>query len=92
MPLLVGISHPSESPQSGPFGEAAAAATVADQQQFVTEVVPTLLSRANVHGIAWNCFTDQHAPDLLGCGLLDSQGNAKPALAELTRLRQRYLH
>jgi hypothetical protein len=61
------------------------------QADWVRAVVPMLLSKPSVQGIAWQQFRDDEPHELPHAGLFDAAGRPKPVLAALTTLRAEHL-
>jgi hypothetical protein len=99
LPLVVSLTIPSSSEppeQSRPTAaviadEASGGLSCESQRRWVDAVVPALLAKPSVQGIIWNQLRDRHTHGLPHGGLFDGEGQAKPALATLTALRQEHL-
>ena len=63
----------------------------AAQAAWIKQIVPMLLAKPAVQGIAWQQAYDGKAAALPGSGLFDASGKPKPALAELAGLRSEHL-
>ncbi len=95
VPLMVGISAPSHAPEEEPEGillpEGATPPNAEWQADCVKHLLPLLLCKPNIHGVVWNRFTDQSQHRLPFAGLIDAEGQAKPALEIFANVRERYL-
>jgi hypothetical protein len=63
----------------------------ATQAAWIKQIVPMLLAKPAVQGIAWQQAYDGKLAALPGAGLFDASGKPKPALAELAALRTEHL-
>ncbi|MBN8628133.1 MAG: hypothetical protein J0M17_21855 [Planctomycetes bacterium] len=61
------------------------------QADWVRAVVPMLLAKPSVQGIAWQQFRDDEPHELPHAGLFDAAGRPKPVLSALTTLRGEHL-
>ncbi|MEM9186920.1 MAG: endo-1,4-beta-xylanase [Planctomycetota bacterium] len=61
------------------------------QAAWVTRCLPMLLAKNCVQVVAWSTHRDDQPHAYPHSGLIDADGNAKPALAALRRLRETYL-
>ena len=50
-----------------------------------------LLAKPSVQGIAWQQYRDDEAHELPHAGLVDGEGQPKPALVELAALRKQHV-
>jgi Glycosyl hydrolase family 10 len=80
LPLLLSLRVPSDG---GSF-------TPGWQQFWLERYLPLVIARPTVQAIIWNQLLDTDADDFPHCGLVDSRGHAKPALAALAVLRKKY--
>jgi len=63
----------------------------ASQQAWIDSMVPMLMAKQAVQGIIWNQLHDDQPHEFPHAGLIDAQGNAKPAVASLIKLRETHL-
>ncbi|MGL4549854.1 MAG: endo-1,4-beta-xylanase [Gemmataceae bacterium] len=63
----------------------------ASQADWVRELTALALCKPYVRGVQWCHFADALPHTFPHCGLLGPDGSARPALAELTKLRETYL-
>ena len=61
------------------------------QAEWIGQYFPLLLSKTCVQAVLWNQLRDDAPHDRAHAGLIDAEGKAKPALAELSRVRKAYL-
>ena len=80
LPLLLSLRVPSDG---GSF-------TPGWQQYWLERYLPLIFARPTVQAIIWNQLFDTEADDFPHSGLVDSRGQAKPALAALAVLRKKY--
>lgn len=99
VPLRVTLGYPSRtgpdhdgnpewSLTAGYWGKGFDAPT---QARWAAEFAALALSKPRVQAVQWTHFSDAEMHQFPHCGLVDGQGEVKPALAELAQLRQRYL-
>ncbi len=104
LPIMVILSSPTSHPTNPPTASAdssrvsqwkmpppATAQTSAAQFQPDT-IIRLLMSKPSVHAIIWNGLNDERPAHQPGHGLWNAQGQAKPILAELAKLRKNFLH
>jgi hypothetical protein len=99
LPLLVTLTAPSAATPDAKASRASAVVpygfgtgtSATSQRELIAELVPLLLSKPAVQGIVWNQFDDGEPHEYPHGGLVDAGGRAKPALAELGRLRGEFL-
>lgn len=99
LPLVLSLGVPS----SGDFdplarretqvlpGLGAAGPSPENQRHWVERLVPLLLAKNAVQGVFWNQLTDSLPHDFPHAGLLDAEGNPKPAVDSLRYFRQQHL-
>ena len=56
------------------------------------ELVQMLLAKPNVHGVVWNQFNDNAPHAFANSGLINQQGNPRPLLDALSKIRQQHVH
>jgi hypothetical protein len=61
------------------------------QAHWARTMLPMMLCKAGVEELRWCHFDDQRAHTYPNCGLIDSEGNANPALNVLVELKRKYL-
>ncbi len=61
------------------------------QARWAADFTALTLSKPRVQAVHWTHFSDAETHQFPHCGLVDSQGQVKPALAQLRQLRQQYL-
>ena len=61
------------------------------QLQIANELIPMLVSKQCVHGVIWNQLSDSQPHEFPHGGLFDAEGNPKPALSGLAKLRHDHL-
>ncbi len=99
VPLRVTLGYPS---RSGPDADGNPEWTLTagswgngfnpeTQARWAALVTALALSKPRVQAVQWTHFSDAERHQFPHCGLVDSQGAVKPALAELAQLRQKYL-
>lgn len=96
-PLLVSLTIPSAGEVDA--GEAARPVThgiggVPSRESQATEaeqLIELMLSKPSIHGIVWGQLTDQMSRGFAHAGLWDHQGEAKPVLEVLKRIRLEHL-
>ncbi|KAA1258456.1 hypothetical protein LF1_09760 [Rubripirellula obstinata] len=99
MPLLVQLVAPAAI---GPDSEATAPTEVlnyldssedpsAQQLRVASAMIRTLLAKHIVHGIVWDSWSDAEPHVMTHGGLIDQQGNTRPLLDYLTRVRKEFL-
>ncbi len=99
VPLRVTLGYPAAAgPDPGADQEMTVAAgswreglTPAVQAEWASAFAALVLCKPAVHAVLWTHFSDAEAHQFPHCGLLDSQGNPRPALARLRELRERHL-
>jgi len=99
LPLLLGLTFPSggdDDPHAagsaGPLpGADQAPPTPAEQREWIERYVPLMLAKNCVQGVIWNQLSDADPHDFALGGLVDCDGEPKPALQALRELRQEYL-
>jgi hypothetical protein len=102
LPLLVGLSIPSADgadPQArqkierpGAPGTLAGSWSLVAQQAWTARYVPLILAKPGVQAVVWNQFEDGQPHDFPHGGLIDPQGQAKPALDTLATLRAAHIN
>ena len=99
LPLLISLTSASEEgpdPQAA-SSEPAIAGGISPllsprgQAEVVEQLVPLLLSKSSVHGIIWSQLDESHSHDFAHGGLVDAQGNPKPAFARLAEIRKEHV-
>jgi len=65
--------------------------TAAIQAAWADTLVGLTLCKPSVRGVTWCHFEDAAPHQFPACGLVDAQGNAKPALACVQELREKHL-
>lgn len=96
IPLFVTLAVPSQTgtdaecatelevdPQSARTGVSPQA-----QCEWIERFLPLLLAKPAVAGVYWSHFSDAERHDFPHAGLLDTQGEPKPALEQLLQYRQ----
>ena len=96
LPLMLSITAPSsagDDPQASPKLRVAAGDALAGQAQstWITQCLPMLLAKNCVQVVLWNGHRDDQPHLYPHGGLYGMDGQAKPALAELQKLRAAYL-
>ena len=61
------------------------------QAEWVREIVPMLLAKPSVQGIAWQQYRDDEPHELPHAGLIDERGLPKPVFAALTSIRKEHV-
>lgn len=61
------------------------------QAEWVRRVVPMLLAKPSVQGIAWQQYRDDEPHELPHAGLIDAEGLPKPVMTTLAALRKEHL-
>ncbi|MGC3966648.1 MAG: hypothetical protein QM775_04550 [Pirellulales bacterium] len=61
------------------------------QAEWVKRVVPMLLAKPSVQGIAWQQYRDDELHELPHAGLIDGQGRSRPVATALAALRKDHL-
>lgn len=95
LPLLVYLTIPSQTGED-PLARQAAQPlgdghSPQSQQALLQRLVPFLTAKQSVHGIIWNQLRDSISHPYAHGGLIDPQGNPKPALQALADFRQQHL-
>ncbi len=91
LPLLVGLSLPGAD-GADPMARqkidfSAGSWNLAAQQAWAARYVPLMLAKPGIQGVVWNQFEDGQPHDFPHGGLVNPQGQAKPALRALAALR-----
>jgi hypothetical protein len=97
LPLFITLTVPS-SDVSDPHATSAVRAvggiegsvTPQTQADWIERHVPLLLAKPQVQVLVWNQLTDADPHHYPHSGLFDAEGEAKPALEALTKIRQKY--
>lgn len=99
LPLVICLRSPNGPDSAGKIGGVGAEvyrprSRVSDEQRFelLRTVVPMLIARPIVHGIVWQQWADSDDSRYPGGGLVDSNGEEKPAFAFLRELRSQWLN
>ena len=58
---------------------------------FAQWLLPLLLAKQSVQGIVWDGWQDNQPHEMPASGLIDAQGQPKPALQTLAELRRAWL-
>lgn len=99
MPMLVQLSIPggtgTDSMAVAPCDVLQDDSQKADQEseqlRLAGPLIQTLLAKHIVHGIVWEGWSDQVPHVVSHSGLIDANGNERPLLEYLTRLRREFL-
>ncbi|MCG8651615.1 MAG: glycoside hydrolase family 10 [Pirellulales bacterium] len=99
MPLLVQLSVPGGqgtddlaiAPSEILNSDTASADPAAEQLRIAGPMIRTLLAKHIVHGIVWDGWSDAEPHVQSHSGLLDADGNSRPMLDYVTRLRREFL-
>lgn len=99
MPMLVQVAVPGNSgADAKALGgsellcpELSAAEAAAEQLRIAGPMVRTLLAKHIVHGIVWDGWSDAEAHVMTHSGLIDANGQERPLLEYLARLRKEFL-
>ncbi len=99
MPMLVQISVPggigidgnAQSPTDVLQYDAQTSDPAAEQLRIAGPMIRTLLAKHIVHGIVWDGWSDVDPHVTSHSGVIDADGNPRPILAYLTRLRKEFL-
>jgi hypothetical protein len=100
LPLLLMLTIPSGTgidPQTTPKGAVVAggveqtAINATYQTDWIEKCLPMLLAKNCVQVVLWNEYRDDQPHLYPHGGLLDAEGQPKPALAALRQLREAYL-
>ena len=99
MPMLVQLSIPggtgTDSMAVAPCDVLQDDSQKADQEseqlRLAGPLIRTLLAKHIVHGIVWEGWSDQVPHVVSHSGLIDANGNERPLLEYLTRLRREFL-
>ena len=60
------------------------------QAQWIDQFLPLLMAKDTVTGVYWAALSDMPGQRYPHCGLLTSEGEAKPALREIVKYRRTY--
>jgi hypothetical protein len=93
LPLWLSISAPSDS-REDPMADRKTSIcrgnwSIAAQQAWVSQFVPLMLAKPNVEGVIWNQYRDAVPHEFPHGGLIDANGQVKPALRAMASLRPR---
>jgi hypothetical protein len=96
VPLVIDLSVPSQGDidplaqhPSHVIGEAAAGGVNPQSQKALVEwLLPLLAAKQSVQAVVWSSFQDNRPHEFAHSGLIDSAGQAKPALPLLVDLRR----
>ncbi|QDT11719.1 glycoside hydrolase family 10 [Planctomycetes bacterium K23_9] len=99
MPLMVQLAIPGGADKdltaiapSDVLGAGLASSVPAsDQLRMAAPLIRTLLAKHTVHGIVWDGWSDAEAHVLSHSGLIDSNGQSRPLLEYLKRVRKEFL-
>ena len=99
LPLLVMVTAPSGDAADSlaerpgrPLPQASSGGnSLESQAAIVRRLAPLLISKQSVHAVIWNQWCDGEPHEFPHGGLLDTQHQPKPALAELANLRREHL-
>lgn len=99
VPLQVTLGYPASDagdadadPELPPgYGSWAGGFTVANQAAWASQFVSLALCKPSVQAIHWTHLSDGLPHLFPNCGLFDRQGQARPALPALRRLREAHL-
>jgi len=99
MPLLVQLSVPGQSgvdpksiaPQDVLECTISSPDLASEQLRIAGPMIRTLLAKHIVHGVVWDGWSDADPHVMSHSGLIDSNGNARPLLEYLTRVRREFL-
>lgn len=61
------------------------------QAEWVSKIVPMLLAKPSVQGIAWQQYRDDEPHELPHAGLIDERGQPKPVFTALTSIRNEHV-
>ena len=96
LPLVVGLSLPSadgaDPKARQKIDSSAGSWNPAAQQAWTARYVPLMLAKPGIQAVVWNQFEDGRPHDFPHGGLLNAQGQAKPALRTLAALRAAYFN
>jgi len=62
-----------------------------EQLRIAGPMIRTLLAKHIVHGVVWDGWSDIDPHVMSHSGLIDANGNARPLLEYLTRVRREFL-
>ena len=63
----------------------------AEQLRIAGPMIRTLLAKHVVHGVVWDGWSDAEPHVMSHSGVIDGQGQPRPLLEYLTRLRREFL-
>jgi hypothetical protein len=96
LPLLIVLTVPGPDPLAWRKSEVVGVEQNGDassdpHSDFVERLMTLAVSKPAVHGVLWNELSDAEPHSFPHAGLFDGNRRPKPALANIARLRKRYL-
>lgn len=95
LPVIAYLSYPSDASQNAsgqrPVRACSTERTPVAQAEFAEKLLTLMLAKQFVQGIVWNDLSDADSHEFANSGVLDADGNAKPLLESLIKIRKEHL-